>query len=147
MKEQMELQKEFREKQEKYAYYLIALCVASIGFAVVRSEGMNLKLSLMPLGLAVSAWAFSIYFGFEFLGSMISSIYRNSIYLDIIQGRDQLTKNNPDLIKMGIEAYQSGSEELSKKSLHQYRLQNWLFYLGMILFIGWHVLEMFLSKN
>lgn len=34
MEGQQEIQKQFRQQQEKYMYYLVALCVASIGLTV-----------------------------------------------------------------------------------------------------------------
>jgi len=49
MDQQNDLQKQFRDKQEKYVYYLIALCVASIGFSITKTSGESLKWIQIPL--------------------------------------------------------------------------------------------------
>ena len=38
--QQKELSKHFREQQVKYIYYIIALCVAAIGFTVHETLGL-----------------------------------------------------------------------------------------------------------
>lgn len=68
MKEQLELHKEFREKQEKYAYYFVALCVASIGFSITQTTGQSLKWIQLPLGISVLSWGISIFCGLRYIG-------------------------------------------------------------------------------
>jgi|GEM_PF-2475782 len=41
-----------REAQTKFSYYLIALCVASIGFSVSKSMGDGLSYYKIPFGLS-----------------------------------------------------------------------------------------------
>lgn len=38
-----EIRIEHRNQQQKFTYYLIALCVTSIGFAVYKTNGERLK--------------------------------------------------------------------------------------------------------
>ena len=42
---QFNIQQEFRDKQEKYVYYLIALSVSAIGFSVYKTEKLSLTFS------------------------------------------------------------------------------------------------------
>ena len=63
---QFNIQKEFREKQEKYVYYLIALSVSAIGFSVYKTENQSLAYSQIPLALAVLSWSISIFCGLKF---------------------------------------------------------------------------------
>jgi hypothetical protein len=69
MQEQLQLHKEFREKQEKYTYYIIALCVTAIGFSVLQTTGQPLKVMQLPLAVAVISWGISIYCGLQFIGT------------------------------------------------------------------------------
>lgn len=142
MKEQLELHKEFRDKQEKYAYYLVALCVASIGFSVTQTTGQTLKWIQLPLGLAILSWGISIICGLRFIGLIVSSIYRNSIYLDMVQGKDDISGRDPHKIEIGVKVYREGSEKMNKKSTLLYTFQEGLFFLGILLFIVWRVVEM-----
>ena len=75
MQEQLQLHKELREKQEKYAYYIIALCVTAIGFSVIRTTGQPLKLIQIPVALAVLCWAVSIYCGLNFILNCLHHVY------------------------------------------------------------------------
>ena len=54
--EQKELLNIFRQQQEKYVYYLIALCVTSIGFSVYKTSGVPIKGIQIPLAVAVLSW-------------------------------------------------------------------------------------------
>ena len=58
---QFSIQQEFRDKQEKYVYYIIAISVSAIGFSVYKTENHQLNLSLIPLGFAVICWSTSIF--------------------------------------------------------------------------------------
>lgn len=147
MKEQLELHREFRDKQEKYAYYVIALCIAAIGFSVTQTIGQPLKNIQIPLGLAIICWGISINCGLRFIGIIVSSIHRNSMYFDLIQGKDSIAGKHPEKIEIGLEVYHKGSDELSKKSSSLYNWQERLFYIGIILFITWRLLEMFFTKK
>ena len=84
---QFNIQQEFREKQEKYVYYLIAISVSAIGFSVYKTENQSLTYSQIPLALAVLSWSISIFCGLKFLKYVISCLYANNGYYEIIKGR------------------------------------------------------------
>jgi len=55
-----DITKLFREQQQKYVYYLVALCVTAIGFAVLKTFDLPLRQSQISLGLLkklVFLWA------------------------------------------------------------------------------------------
>ena len=39
---QLEIQKQFRQEQEKFVYYIIALSVSAIGFTVFKTTGIRI---------------------------------------------------------------------------------------------------------
>ncbi|WP_348825110.1 hypothetical protein [Flavobacterium aestuarii] len=87
---QFNIQQEFREKQEKYVYYLIAISVSAIGFSIYKTEKHELNVTLIPLAFAVICWSISIFLGLKFLKYVLSMLYANSSYFDIIKGKIQI---------------------------------------------------------
>jgi ABC-type transport system involved in multi-copper enzyme maturation permease subunit len=144
---QFNIQQEFREKQEKYIYYLIALSVSAIGFSIYKTENQSLTYSQIPLALAVIFWSVSIFCGLKFLKYVINNLYANNDYFEITKGRHPSIGNNPDLIKSGIKGFQEAMEINSKAMKRYFKFQSYLFYFGIILFIVWHVLEMYLKTE
>jgi hypothetical protein len=109
---------------------------------VLRTSGQPLKFIQIPLALAVISWGLSVLSGFTFIGKITSSIYRNSMYLDILQGRDPDVGNDQKSIEIAIKLYRETNPEFSKKASFYAKSQQRLFYIGIVLFILWHVLEM-----
>jgi hypothetical protein len=144
---QFSIQQEFREKQEKYIYYLIALSVSAIGFSIYKTENKTLTYSQIPLALAVIFWSISIFCGLKFLKYIISNLYANNDYYEIIKGRHPITGKNPELIQIGVEGFQEAMKINSKAMKMYFKLQGYLFYSGIILFILWHITEMYLKTE
>lgn len=144
---QFNIQQEFREKQEKYVYYLIAISVSAIGFSVYNTQKHELNTSLIPLAFAVTSWSVSIFFGLKFLKYVISILYANSGYFDIIEGRHPDLGNNPELIKAGLKGYKEALEINCKRMGRYFAWQGYLFYLGIVMFLIWHIFEMYLRTS
>jgi hypothetical protein len=144
MDSERELINSFRQYQEKYTYYLIALCVTSIGFSVFKTTGIGLKLSQIPLGLAVLSWGISIYCGLTFLKYIMSNLYANTTYLEILGGRNKEVGNHPEMINAAAGGIMGAMESNNNIARKLSRWQNGLFYLGMALFLLWHLIEMYL---
>lgn len=140
------IQQEFRDKQEKYVYYLIALSVSAVGFSIYKTESHRLTCSLFPLGLAVLSWSISIFCGLKFLKYTISNLYANNMYYEIIEGKHPDIGNNPDYIKAGVAGFKEASEINIKTMEIYFKIQGYLFYIGILLFIVWHIIEMYLKS-
>jgi hypothetical protein len=69
------------------------------------------------------------------------------LFLDIVEGRDPDVGKDPYKIKIGVEVYQEGNQKITKKTILLAKFQERLFYLGIISFIAWHVLEMYFVKS
>jgi len=87
MEEKKEIQRQFRQQQEKFVYYLIALSVTSIGFSIYKTTGQPLKWTQIPLGMSILCWGLSVFCGLRFLKYVISTSYANNPYFDLIHGR------------------------------------------------------------
>lgn len=142
-----ELIKVYREQQYKYAYYIIALCVAAIGFVVTQTVGKPIKYVQIPLAGAVMAWCISIFCGLKFIQYQISGLYNNVELLKILDGTSELISNKPHLIPYAKELM---VDTIEKNGVKASKLANWqdrCFYIGISLFIVWHVLEMIQTNS
>jgi len=144
---QFNIQQEFRDKQEKYVYYLIALSVSAIGFSIYKTENQSLTYSQIPLGLAVLSWSISIFCGLKFLKYVISNLYANNSYFEIIKGNHPNIGNQPELIKAGVEGFKEAMQINSDTMVKYFKFQGYTFYFGIILFIVWHIIEMYLKTE
>jgi uncharacterized membrane protein YtjA (UPF0391 family) len=144
---QIEIQKQYRQQQEKLVYYIIALSVSAIGFSIYKTTGQSLKVVQIPLGLAVICWAISIFCGLKFLKYVISNLYANNEYFEIKKGNNINVGNTPNAIDIAVKAYKTAMNINQNRMKNFFKYQSLLFYIGMILFIVWHLLEMyFLNK-
>lgn len=139
---QADLQKEFRQHQEKLVYYLLALSVSAIGFSVYQTTGKSLSIIQIPLGLAVLSWCLSIFFGLKFMKYVISNLYINNEYFQIFSGKNKNSGKNPESIKIAIQTYKKAFEINSNRMRKLFKKFSVLFYTGIIFFIIWHILEM-----
>lgn len=140
---QIEIQKQFRQKQEKLVYYIMALSVSAIGFSIYQTTGQSLKVVQIPLGFAVISWSMSIYYGLKFLKYVISSLYANNEYFEIIKGNNSNVGKHPIAIESGVKDFKAAMKINQSRMKHYFKYQSILFYIGMILFIIWHLLEMY----
>jgi len=69
----IEIYRQLSQLQEKYTFYIVALCVSSIGFSVYCTMGKPIHWTHLPLGIAVLSWAISIFCGLKYIEE-ISSI-------------------------------------------------------------------------
>lgn len=147
MEEQIEIQRHYRNSQEKYIYYIIALCVSAIGFSIHITLNRKLSLSLIPIGLSVFSWSISIIYGFKFVEIMLSLLRVNNNYIEVINGNNPISGTDIQKIKIGVDVLMKemdkGGSIANKYRKRQYRF----FFLGMIFFIVWHILELYLKMD
>lgn len=143
MEEQREIQRQFRQQQEKFVYYLIALSVTAIGFSVYKTTGLQLKWTQMPLGLAILCWGISVFCGLNFLKYVISSLYANNTYFDLIRGKYSKIGTHPQKIEAATSGVKQAMETNSNRASSYLKWQERLFYSGIFLFLIWHITEMY----
>ena len=126
----MEVWKANREAQERYDYFLMALCVAAIGFSVQRTTGLHPdKVMLWLLG-AVLCWAVSLLAGF----------WRQTA-VDIALRHDY-TLSTTNMTSEWREKFNNALDEQSDWAVRWRQVQTYGFLLGAVLFIVWHFFEM-----
>lgn len=136
-----ELHKEARESYRaqhiKYTYYIIALSVAAIAFSVHQTFELKLKITQIPLGLAMFCWIFSIYYGLSFLQGNLKLLADNILLFETLK-QLPYTMENQEVSKLFLETL----GPLSKKNEKKPKIQLYSFYIGTIFFIIWRVIEM-----
>jgi hypothetical protein len=142
----LDLIKYFREFQDKYTYFLLAGAGASVAFAVTQTKGEPLAWSHIPLGLALLAWAISFYCGCRRLAWVGSLMFANIEYLIIQAGENPEIGIHPQKMEAACAGIHRAMEDHQE---HAQRLWDWQFRLliiGAVLYVCWHVLEMYLRR-
>lgn len=143
---QKEIQRQYSQQQEKYVYYILALTVSAIGFAIYKTSGLPLKLSQVPLGLSVISWGISIFCGLKFIKYVLSNLYAYSACYDILDNRNPELLTSPELSKAKLDGIKQAIESNDNTAGKYFGWQGRLFYFGIILFILWHILEMYITS-
>lgn len=146
MEGQLEVQRQFRQQQEKYIYYTIGLSVTSIGFSVYNTTGKALSFSQIPLGISVLCWLLSIYLGLRFISYVLSTLYANNAYFEILKGEHPDVGNNPRLITTAVSAIKGVMEVNANKANALSKWHIRLLYAGIISFIVWRIIEMSIAS-
>ena len=133
----------FWQQQEKYVYYIIAVAVTAIGFVLVNTKGEPLSYLHITLGLSILSWGISIFCGLRFLQYVISTLYANYDYLEVLKGRHQEVGTNPHMIEAASSGIRDAMKSNSEATNRIGKLQNTFFYLGFLFYIIWHVSEMY----
>jgi len=143
MSDKEEIKKEHRSQTTKFVYYLIALCIAAIGFSITQTSGQSLNNVHIPLGIAVLLWSISIYIGFAFIKSRLNLLYANNLYLDILEGNVDDFNKSQGHQEYAAELTMNDIKRINKKYEKHLYIQEILFYFGVISFVIWHVIEMY----
>ncbi|MEB2651458.1 hypothetical protein SOP89_08730 [Pseudomonas siliginis] len=145
--ETIELYRQLRASQDKYAYFLLAAVGASIAFALNQTQGLSLKSSQIPLAISILLWGFSFFFGCRHLQYVSSTLYANIEMLKIESGRHPKVGNHPQALAAASEGVRSAIESNSETSNNLAKLQFSLLIAGVVFYISWHTLEMWLRTN
>lgn len=143
----MELYRQLRTSQDKYAYFLLASVGASIAFALSQTRDLSLSLSQCPLGLAVLLWGLSFYFGCRHIQYVSSTLYANAELLKVEGGRHPEIGRHPQMMAAASEGIRSAIETNINRSGRLANLQFSFFVTGVIFYVVWHILEMYLRVH
>jgi len=145
--ETIELYRQLRTSQDKYAYFLLAAVGASIAFALNQTQGLSLEKSQIPLAISILLWGLSFFFGCRHLQYVSSTLYANIEMLKIESGRHPHIGNHPQALAVASAGVRSAIESNSDTSNSLAKLQFGLFISGVVFYLFWHALEMWLRSN
>ena len=138
---QIEIQRQLKERQEKFVYYQIALCVTAIGFSIVQTIHVKLEYNLLFVALAIILWAGSIFCGFQFIIIYLKGLIANNNYFDMLAGRSGKVISKQLAEEVATDILIEKVDGYSRRSHRNFLFQQYFFYFGLISFIVWHVLR------
>jgi hypothetical protein len=141
---QVEIFRTLRSAQDRYAYFLLAVTGAGIALAVNQTHDAKLAWSQLPLLASVLCWALSFVFGCLYLQYVNSTLYANYQLLRVESGQHPNVGVHPDRIIAVSAGIRSAIETNSERSSKYARRQFALLTVGAVLFIAWHITEMYL---
>jgi len=142
--EEVEIHRALRDAQNQYVYFLLGVAGAAIALAINATRASELSWSQLPLGAAVLAWGLSFYFGCRNRTLSTASLGANLALFDVRAGRHPATGGDPVRKAAGAEILRGIFEDHSSKANRAWQLQFWFLVGGAVLYVAWHVLEMYL---
>jgi hypothetical protein len=136
-----------RDSQLKFAYYVIGLAVASIGYSVNQTLGKTLVLSQIPLGLSIFLFFACIALGFGYIRTLNASMQMDIKFFQDENAIDATESDEDEKYQLKMVVYkerlQAGSE-MSKANANRFKYQQQCFLWAILFFTAWRILEMYL---
>ena len=143
---QQEVYRANRDLQSRHAYFLLTAAGAGIALAVNQTHSAALSWLQASLGLAVLCWSLSFFCGCRQLDYVSLTLSANLELLRFQSGTHPEAGLNPRLIQAASEgilsAAESNSNSASTFANWQFRLLVW----GGLLYVVWHVVEMYYRR-
>ena len=135
VQETMKLAIEVRERQ---SHLLTALASASLGFAISQTNEKPLSWILIVLGLAVILWGYSILNGLIFVGKLndVSLSLGEAFMVNEFKASSMEDKKKANAEFIRVEQDSKKYSSFQKNS----------FFIGVVVFIVWHIWEMALRR-
>ncbi len=141
-----EVYRALREAQNKYTYFLLAAAGAAIGLAVNQTQGSAMAWSQIPLAAAALSWGLSFLFGCRHLAYVNSTLYANTELLRVRSREHPEAGRHPETIAAASEGIRRAIESNSERANRLGHLQFRFLVGGAVLYIAWHVWEMYLRS-
>jgi len=141
-----EIVKTTREIQIKYCYYILALNVAVIAFALNQTKDEVFNDFHYMLGIAAGMWSLGIMFGFRYLAKHRDALFADYNIMNIERTVKEDSTIAPSIkYPTAVKLYSAGrvhSENVQTKANRSYRAMLYFFYFGCLAFIVWHIYQM-----
>jgi hypothetical protein len=144
--EQRALYDALHESQSRLTYYMLTAAAAGIALAVNQTRDAALTWSQIPLGIAALSWGLSFLFGCLHLQYVNSIIYANSELLRVQEGEDPDLIANPHQIAPALAGINKAMKKNANRAGFYGAAQFRMLVVGALLFVFWHILEMYLRR-
>jgi hypothetical protein len=139
-----EIYRQLRTAQDKYTYFLLAAAGAAIALAVNQTQDDAIAWPQVPLALAVLCWGLSFFLGCQHVQYVNSTLYANADLLKIESGTHSEVGEHPQMIAAASEGIKQAIEHNASRANRLGHRQFILLVTGAVLYVVWHVVEMFL---
>ena len=133
-----------RTAQEKYTYFLLAAAGAAIAFAINQTHDTKLAWTQLPLGLSVLCWGVSFFFGCLHLQYGSDILYDNAEMLRMQSGVHPMVGSDSKHIAAASQIMREIMEKKSNNSNRYANIQFRLVPIGAVLYLIWHIYQMYL---
>jgi hypothetical protein len=141
--ELLELYKQHRTGQDKYAYFLLAIVASAIAFTVNKTIGLKVTYADIPLGLSVIFWGLSFYFGCKYLEWCQTATFSNFNLLQLKKGVHPQQPLHPLEIEAAISGVTSALESNSSNAGKYNSFQFKCAIGGALMFLIWHAIKVY----
>ena len=142
----LELYRQLRTHQEKYVYFILAAAASAIAYALNRAQDRSLTFILIPWGIALVFWGLSFYFGCRHVNQIDTILFQNIEGLKIEVGRNPKIGDHPAAIAVAIEEFKKITASESEKAYLLYKIQFWFFVAGILAYVVWQLIEMYIRS-
>jgi hypothetical protein len=139
-----------RESQLKFAYYVIGLAVASIGYSVNQTNGKSIAWSQIPLLISMLLFFACIALGFAYIRTLNASMQMDIMFFQEENNIEALEVDEDRKYELKMEVYekrQQTASELSTGNIKRFKHQQLCFLWAIFLFTIWRILEMYLLSS
>ncbi|WP_236897053.1 hypothetical protein [Clostridium beijerinckii] len=133
-----EVYKTLQKSQDKYVYFLLATTITAIGFAITRTQNLKLDITQIFLALSILCWGISFICGCRNREHYNSFLCNNFQALNL-KDDIKIKKDEIDILLNNMSYNNLMFERLS-------RAQMYFFAAGVILYLIWHIIQMYLNK-
>lgn len=141
-----EVYRNLQSSQDKYIYFILASTVAAIGFSITQTQNLALSYTHIPLGLSLICWGLSFWFGCRNREYYNSTLYANAELLKVQKGQHPKAGHHPEYIKAASEGIMDAINDNSEKVIKLGHLQMNMFIVGVLFFVCWRVIEMYMLQ-
>jgi hypothetical protein len=143
----LEIYRQLRTSQEKYIYFMLAGAASAIAYALNRAQDKPLTLLLIPWGLALVLWGLSFFCGCRYLMYSMSMLYSDATMIQIKNGEHPAIGTNFKLAQAASEGIREALSDNIKKAKRLALLEIWFFIGGILAYVVWQLLEMYIRTN
>jgi len=129
----------------RYAYFLLAAAALFIGYALNNTRYNEISISQLPLAIALGAWVASFMYGCMHVENHFTALRWNAAWLkakrdvELGIGGDR----NAAELETAEKSYRRASSWMSHYGKQQFRY----LVVGGLMYLVWHVSEMFLRTT
>lgn len=142
---QIELNRRHHASVQQFGYFLMAAAGACIAAAISHTTGDRWSIVHAPWAAAVASWGLSIFFGICAIEKRVRFIQGNAAYLAAME------VVNASALPTGLNSIDIANAMKSKLEKlggdgRPARTQKWLFFLGGLLYLGFHLWQMLATE-
>ncbi|GMR28805.1 hypothetical protein STENOSP10_30260 [Stenotrophomonas sepilia] len=137
----MELRKQHNEMYDKFAYFLLAVTGAAIGFGIQKLDGLTMSVPSLICIAAVCVWVLSFYVGIRRIQATMVTLQINAEVATFLREDCESRLSQEQILKAERAATQA-LESSNRRNSRLMRAQLRLLIGGVLLFVAWRVLQM-----